>query len=57
MLQKSDRVKCIDFHPVEPWALLCMFSGKVIVYDLEKNGRRMTTTFVESMSTNRSPTF
>lgn len=35
-LQKSDRIKCIDFHPTEPWALLCLFSGKVIIFDIEK---------------------
>ena len=36
-LQKSDRVKCADYHPTEPWVLLGMFSGKVIIYDTEKN--------------------
>ena len=35
-MQKSDRVKCIDYHPTEPWALLCLFSGKAIIFDTEK---------------------
>ncbi|KAK8813244.1 hypothetical protein WA158_002836 [Blastocystis sp. Blastoise] len=37
---KTDRVKCVDFHPDEPWILASLYNGKVIIYDYEKNETR-----------------
>lgn len=29
----SDRVKCVDFHPTEPWVLSALYSGHIYVWD------------------------
>ncbi|CAD7940239.1 unnamed protein product [Amoebophrya sp. A120] len=29
----SDRVKCVDFHPTEPWVLGALYSGNVYIWD------------------------
>jgi coatomer subunit beta' len=31
----SDRVKSVDIHPSEPWALAALYSGKVMIWDYE----------------------
>lgn len=33
--QRSERVKCVDIHPTEPWALATMYDGHVFIYDYE----------------------
>jgi len=30
---RSDRVKCVDFHPTEPWALSALYSGNIFIWD------------------------
>lgn len=30
---RSDRVKCVDFHPTEPWALSALYSGNIFMWD------------------------
>ncbi|XP_074594925.1 coatomer subunit beta' [Brevipalpus obovatus] len=35
LLARSDRVKCVDLHPVEPWMLSSLYSGLVHVWNLE----------------------
>jgi coatomer subunit beta' len=30
---RSDRVKSVDFHPTEPWALSALYSGNVFIWD------------------------
>lgn len=30
---RSDRVKCVDFHPTEPWTLSALYSGNLFVWD------------------------
>ncbi|XP_066139209.1 coatomer subunit beta' [Euwallacea fornicatus] len=32
---RSDRVKCVDLHPTEPWMLCSLYSGIVNVFNLE----------------------
>mmetsp|Transcript_16919 Transcript_16919/g.39072 ORF Transcript_16919/g.39072 Transcript_16919/m.39072 type:complete len:1001 (-) Transcript_16919:47-3049(-) len=32
---RSDRVKCVDVHPVEPWVLSALYNGKVILWDYD----------------------
>lgn len=39
-LIKSDRVKCADFHPTEPWVLVALYNGKVMIYDYDKRETR-----------------
>lgn len=34
-IQRSERVKCVDIHPTEPWALTAMYDGHVFIYDYE----------------------
>jgi len=31
----SDRVKSVDIHPSEPWALAALYSGNVVIWDYE----------------------
>lgn len=33
--QRSERVKCVDIHPTEPWVLATMYDGHVFIYDYE----------------------
>ena len=36
MLQaRSDRVKCVDVHPVETWVLSALYNGNVFLWDYE----------------------
>jgi coatomer subunit beta' len=35
LLARSERVKCIDMHPKEPWMLCSLFSGQVHLWDFE----------------------
>eukprot|EP00439_Symbiodinium_sp_Y106_P043822 s176_g5.t1 len=30
---RSDRVKCVDFHPSEPWTLSALYSGNIFIWD------------------------
>lgn len=30
---RSERVKCVDVHPSEPWALVSLYTGQVVIYD------------------------
>ena len=30
---RSERVKCVDFHPTEPWVLVGLYSGTVNIWD------------------------
>jgi len=30
---RSDRVKCVDFHPTEPWTLSALYSGNIFLWD------------------------
>ena len=34
---RSDRVKCVDMHPVEPWVLSALYSGSVFLWDFDQN--------------------
>ncbi|XP_017492758.1 PREDICTED: coatomer subunit beta'-like, partial [Rhagoletis zephyria] len=35
LLAHSDRVKCVDLHPVEPWLLCGLYSGHVHIWNYE----------------------
>lgn len=35
MVQRSERVKSTDMHPIEPWVLCGLYSGKVVIYNYE----------------------
>lgn len=32
---RSDRVKCADLHPTEPWLLVALYNGKLHVWNYE----------------------
>eukprot|EP01006_Ploeotia_vitrea_P033564 TRINITY_DN65575_c6_g1_i3.p1 TRINITY_DN65575_c6_g1~~TRINITY_DN65575_c6_g1_i3.p1 ORF type:complete len:947 (-),score=143.24 TRINITY_DN65575_c6_g1_i3:108-2906(-) len=36
LLSRSERVKCIDMHPKEPWMLCSLYSGQVHLWDYEQ---------------------
>ncbi|KAH9505874.1 Coatomer subunit beta' [Dermatophagoides farinae] len=35
LLAHSDRVKCVDLHPLEPWLLCGLYSGQVHIWNYE----------------------
>jgi WD40 repeat protein len=35
--QRSERVKCVDFHPSEPWLLTGLYNGTVCVWNYNDN--------------------
>ncbi|KAF7492314.1 Coatomer subunit beta' [Sarcoptes scabiei] len=35
LLAHSDRVKCVDLHPIEPWLLCGLYSGQVHIWNYE----------------------
>lgn len=35
LLSRSERVKCVDLHPTEPWVLTSLYSGIVQIYNYE----------------------
>ncbi|EPB83737.1 hypothetical protein HMPREF1544_09478, partial [Mucor circinelloides 1006PhL] len=35
LLSRSERVKCVDLHPTEPWLLTSLYSGIVQIYNYE----------------------
>ncbi|KAI2808523.1 Coatomer subunit beta' [Blomia tropicalis] len=35
LLSHSDRVKCVDLHPIEPWLLCGLYSGHVHIWNYE----------------------
>ncbi|ORX80290.1 Coatomer, beta' subunit [Basidiobolus meristosporus CBS 931.73] len=35
LLSRSDRVKCVDLHPTEPWVLGSLYNGSVYVWNYE----------------------
>jgi coatomer subunit beta' len=37
MLERSPRVKAIDFHPVNPWVVFGLYSGTLSLYDYSNN--------------------
>lgn len=32
---RSDRVKCVDLHPTEPWMLASLYNGNVHIWNYE----------------------
>lgn len=34
---RSDRVKCVDQHPTEPWLLCSLYSGDVNIWNYESH--------------------
>lgn len=36
MSSRSDRVKCVDMHPLEPWVLAALYNGNVFIWDYEQ---------------------
>lgn len=37
MLERSPRVKAIDFHPQNPWVVFALYSGTLALYDYSNN--------------------
>ena len=35
LLARSDRVKCMDLHPKEPWMLVSLYNGNVHIWSHE----------------------
>jgi coatomer subunit beta' len=34
---RSERVKCVDFHPTEPWILVCLYNGQSHIWNYENS--------------------
>jgi hypothetical protein len=50
LLARSDRVKCMDLHPKEPWMLVSLYNGNVHIWSHESQvgvtgGRGLRLTF------------
>ncbi|KAK9723079.1 Coatomer subunit beta' [Basidiobolus ranarum] len=35
LLSRSDRVKCVDLHPTEPWVMASLYNGNVYIWNYE----------------------
>ena len=35
LLNRSERVKCVDMHPTLPWVLIALYVGKVTIFDFD----------------------
>jgi len=35
LVARSERVKCVDLHPTEPWVLVGLYDGKVLIWHYE----------------------
>mmetsp|Transcript_1616 Transcript_1616/g.4851 ORF Transcript_1616/g.4851 Transcript_1616/m.4851 type:complete len:916 (+) Transcript_1616:266-3013(+) len=33
LIARSERVKCVDIHPTEPWVLSCLYDGTMHIYN------------------------
>lgn len=44
---RSDRVKCVDLHPKEPWMLASLYNGTVHIWNHE------TATLIKSYEVNQ----
>ena len=49
LVTHSERVKCVDLHPSEPWILMSLFSGRVYIYNYE------TAQIIKSLEIVQSP--
>lgn len=46
LYQRTDRVKCVDLHPTEPWMLTALYSGHVMIWNtLTSVGPRLLAFF------------
>jgi len=39
LLNRSERVKCVDMHPSMPWVLISLYSGNVSIFDYEQQSQ------------------
>lgn len=39
MLEHTERVKSIDFHPSEMWLITSLYNGKVVIWNYETSVR------------------
>ncbi|CAI7868278.1 unnamed protein product, partial [Closterium sp. NIES-53] len=49
LAQRSDRVKCVDLHPTEPWVLATLYTGSVYIWNYT------TQTLVKSFEVTELP--
>jgi len=52
---RSERVKCVDFHPTEPWMLTSLYDGTIAIWNYETE--EMIKTFEVSSSPVRTAKF
>ena len=49
---RSDRVKCVDLHPVEPWMLASLYNGNIHIWNHENQqlvkSFEVSLTFIQS---------
>jgi len=38
LVTKTDRVKCVSFHPVENWVAVALYNGSLMIYDYISGG-------------------
>lgn len=48
---RSDRVKCVDLHPSEPWILVSLYNGNIYIYNYQTQVRSFTSlSFIPTIS-------
>ncbi|UYV80691.1 COPB2 [Cordylochernes scorpioides] len=52
---RSDRVKCVDLHPTEPWMLASLYSGHVHVWNYESQNAPKETASLNLEATTYDP--
>ncbi|KAF3649215.1 Coatomer subunit beta'-1 [Capsicum annuum] len=48
LAQRSERVKCVDLHPTEPWILASLYSGTVCIWNYQTQVWEVTSALVSS---------
>lgn len=46
--RRSERVKCVDLHPTQPWALLSLYSGTVCIWNYQSQETEKSFKITES---------
>ncbi|KAK1356764.1 hypothetical protein POM88_050020 [Heracleum sosnowskyi] len=46
--RRSERVKCVDLHPTQPWALLSLYSGTVCIWNYQSQETEKSFKLTES---------
>jgi coatomer subunit beta' len=49
MSARSDRVKCVDIHPTEPWVVAALYTGHIFLWNYQNE------TLIKSFKVSKVP--